>query len=467
MKINFIVLLLTCMAFSINAQIPNTLSAVEKIYGLSKFWQEANYNFVYLSKLGKKAWDSSYTSMITRVQNTKNDYEYYRELQRFCALLKDGHTTVSFPQNRGIGLMTSSFGSYRLFTENINEKVIITKINAGKKEEIPIGSEIIEVNGKPTLQYIQENVAPYVASSTEYIREDISAQRLLDGLEGENYTVKIKKPDGKLIELSLTHQASPKENLYPDREVKQGLTEFKWLSTGLAYIALNSFDNEKIIAEFEQVLPELGKAKAIIIDLRNNGGGNSYTGKQILKYFTEKEILYGSKSRTRMHIAAYKAYGSYLTANDTVKGKTEWGMNKEETTRYYNMHQGNYYHEFEYSGDTLQTNAKKIIIPTAILTGHKTASAAEDFLIAADQIDHITKIGQRTYGSTGQPFQFELPGGSIGQVCTKQDTYPDGREFVGYGIKPDIEVTPTLNDYLQKKDPVIEAAIKHLKEKIK
>jgi hypothetical protein len=69
-------------------QIPNTLSSTDKIFGLSKFWQEVNYNFVYLDKVDRKMWDNKYIELINTIPNTKNDYEYYRELQKFCALLR-------------------------------------------------------------------------------------------------------------------------------------------------------------------------------------------------------------------------------------------------------------------------------------------------------------------------------------------------------------------------------------------
>jgi C-terminal processing protease CtpA/Prc len=106
-------------------------------------------------------------------------------------------------------------------------------------------------------------------------------------------------------------------------------------------------------------------------------------------------------------------------------------------------------------------------VPTVILIGHNTASAAEDFLIFADNQKHIIKIGQNSYGSTGQPLMFDLPGGGIAIVCTKQDTYPDGGEFVGYGIKPDIEIIPRLSDYLNKKDPALDKAIEYLIQKLR
>ena len=43
--------------------------------------------------------------------------------------------------------------------------------------------------------------------------------------------------------------------------------------------------------------------------------------------------------------------------------------------------------------------------------------------------------------------------------------YPDGREFVGYGIQPHVLVTPTVKDYLEYKDVVLEKAIKYLTKK--
>jgi hypothetical protein len=40
-----------CIGNSI-AQLPNNISAADKVYGLSKFWQEVNYNF-YLSRTNR------------------------------------------------------------------------------------------------------------------------------------------------------------------------------------------------------------------------------------------------------------------------------------------------------------------------------------------------------------------------------------------------------------------------------
>jgi hypothetical protein len=50
MKYFFMGFLFFC-ATIVTAQVSNKLTAAEKVYGLSKFWQEVNYNFVPLSKV--------------------------------------------------------------------------------------------------------------------------------------------------------------------------------------------------------------------------------------------------------------------------------------------------------------------------------------------------------------------------------------------------------------------------------
>lgn len=438
------------------SQIPNTLTRADKVYGLSKFWQEVNYNFVYLNKIDKDKWDSAYRALITSVQETENDYQYYRELQKFCAMLKDGHTGVFFPQK--IELMNDMFGDYRLFIWHFNDKVTIVGTNLSKKDEIPIGSEVIEVNGKPTDEYINENVAPYISSSTDYILKDWSINRLFEGLEGETYQVKIKKPQGEIISLSLTHKRTEEKEIYPVRNFQKDLFDFKWYNKQIAYIGLNSFSDPKIDSLFVEKLPELYKAKGLIIDLRYNGGGDTNIGTAILKYLTNDTILYGAKEKSRLHIPAYKAWGKYVNPKDTLKN--EWA--KKSLLSF----QDKYFHEFDYHPDRIKLKAERIVVPTVILIGHNTGSAAEDFLICADNQKHMIKIGENSFGSTGQPLMFELPGGGSARICTKQDTYPDGREFVGYGVKPDIEVKSTFTDYLLETDPALDKALEYLISKI-
>ena len=436
-------------------QIPNEISKEDKIYGLSKFWQEVNYNFVYLNKVDNTEWNNLYKILISEVQNTTNDYEYYRLLQKFSAFLKDGHTDVWFPKIEE-KIFTNEFGDFKFVLSNINGKAIITKISINKKDEFPIGTEIIKVDGMTINQFIEQNVKPYISSSTEHILNNRSIEYLLKGYKGSTYNLEFKLPNNEEKSLKVTLDKSKSQDLYPIEN--KDIFEFKQINESIAYIAINSFSSWDLMTLFSEKFSELQKSKKLIIDLRKNGGGNSDIAREIFKFLTNDTILYSSKSSSRYHIPVYKAWGRYVNAGDTLK--SDWHKQA------YLSYKDEYYYDFPYHPySTTNLDISRIEIPTVILIGNNTASAAEDFLVYADNQENITKIGEPTFGSTGQPYVFDLPNGGYGRVCTKKDTYPDGREFVGYGIKPDIEIKISLNDYMENRDVVLEKAIEYLNNK--
>ena len=466
MKKTTLFIFMLIKSISVFAQVPATLKPADKIYGLSKFWEEVNYNFVYLDRINIQQWDSTYRKLIETIPETKNDYEYYRELQKFCAILKDGHTGVYLPDSLQSKLMTTMFGDYKLFMENLEGKAIITRVNFSKRNEIPPGSEVIEVNGLNTSSYIEKYVAPYISASATHVIQKVSIVRMFSGLAGESYKVIIRKPDGKKISLTLTHTKTEETAVYPDWDKHNGIFEFKWINKEIVYLGLYSFDNAAVVKQFIEKLPEISNAKGVILDIRNNGGGSSANAKNIIKYFMEGNLIYGERTYSRLHIPADKAIGSFLQPQDTVAGKKEWGLSKKETVDYYNASKGSRLHAYAYEPDTVELDRSKIIVPTVILTGNYTASAAEDFLIFADGQKHIKRIGEKTNGSTGQPYLIDLPGGGSAWICTKKATYKDGREFVGIGVLPDVEIKKTVKDFIKGKDPALEKAVEDIKSRM-
>lgn len=447
------------------AQIQNTLSQNDKIYGLSKFWNDVNYNFVYMYKIDQEKWTTSYKEAITNVQKTENDYEYFRELQKLCAILKDGHTQVYLPDNVENQIMTTNFGAYRLFLTYVQGKVYVFDVNKSKEKEIPVGSEIVKVNGIPTNEYQQKFVKPYISSSTEHDLNNKAAYNLLSGLDGEEYDIEIRTPKNEIKKLHLTHTKTEEKELssvpLPDR----GNFEFKWLKNDIAYVAIRTFNDASVVDDFESKLSELQNAKKIILDIRDNGGGSGKTALNVAKYFVQNDTIYGAKNYSREIIPTERAIGSFLSAQDTISGKSQWGISKEEATNLYKAYLGSKFHAFDYKPTVVHT-AIKFSVPIVVLTNNNTASAAEDFLIYLYNEKNIARIGDYTNGSTGQPLQIELPGNSTAWICTKKVELPNGEEFVGVGIKPQILVKRDLNDvlYPSKNDSQLDEAIKYLKK---
>ena len=463
-KILLIILPIIASSNLIFAQMPHNLSNTDKVYGLSKFWQEVNYNFIYFNKVDKNKWNEEYKNLISEVQKTTNDFEYYRLLQKYCATLKDGHTNVYFPKEIDKQLTYTEFGDYKFTLSNIEGKAIISQINFNKKDELPVGTELLTINNYSTGSFITKFVEPYISSSTDYVRKNTAIEKLLYAPFETKFKLEFRLPDGKTKTLNLTTKKFKDKKMYPS-VTNNSLLNFNWKQKRIAYISFNTFDNPKIIEQFKEKLPELHKAESLIIDLRNNDGGSTVIGLEILKYLVNDTILYGSRSESRMYVPTFKAWGDYLSPQDTINGKQDWGMSKQETIKYYLFANNEGYYKFEYTPDTINRRAERVVIPTVILIGNKTASAAEDFLIYTDNQKHMIKIGEPTNGSTGQPIFFELPGGGTARICTKKDTYPDGREFIGYGIQPDILVSKTLSDFMENKDPVLEKALRFLEDK--
>lgn len=431
----------------------NTLTPEEKVAGLSALWAEAKYNEAFFETIGTEKWDSAYRTFIRPVMDTPNDYLYYRQLQRFCALLHDGHSRVYY---RKAPVITTFFDQFQWYVSPIEGKAIVSHINQRMKDEIPVGSEIVEVNGMPTAEYLEKEVIPYISSSTDYVRHDMAVQTMFTSLQGDSYHVKIQTPAGKQIEKKITHEILPEiENdpMYPASPAWH-LIEMKWYPGQIAYVALNSFKQRELIDSFAVRLPELKKAKKLIIDLRQNGGGQSDVSEEIMSHLTFDKELTPPIWCTRVHSPAYMSWGRRATAHDTV--------NNPFMKKVYEVSHRIYYEYGDPDRIHIPAATERIVVPTVLLTGHGTASAAEDFLILADKQPHITKIGQPSNGSTGNPILFPITEDLGFQICSKKDLYPDGRPFVGYGVQPDIEVIPTVQDLIDGYDRTLQTALDYL-----
>lgn len=98
--------------------------------------------------------------------------------------------------------------------------------------------------------------------------------------------------------------------------------------------------------------------------------------------------------------------------------------------------------------------------PIVLLVNPTTVSAAENFsimLVAADR--EVTVVGRPSAGTNGNITGVHLPGGYAVTFTGMGIRFPDETRFVGVGIVPDVEVSPTAADYRDGRDPVIAEAI--------
>lgn len=404
------------------------LSEDEKVAGLSKFWSEVKYNFVYVERLKELDWDKLYLEYLPKVRATASTVEYYKVLSEMCAKLRDGHTNI-YPARE---LWDREMANPKIRTRLIEGRVLVTEVADPelRAQGVLPGGEVVAVDGEPVVAYGRRAIAPYQSASTA---QDLDMRTFgysfLSGPITKSPKISYRDAGGKLTDIALKR--------YTRADVSGAMTrrepfEMRMLPDGVAYVALNSFgDNtaaDKYIAAFDQ----LKSARALVIDLRTNGGGSSNVGYRVLATLTDKPFAPG-RWATRKYLPAYRAWGREMP----------------------NL--------VEPVGERQPDLAHRFTGPVRVLTSAATYSAAEDFAIAFDASGRGVIVGETTGGSTGQPLMVALPGGGMARICTKADTYPDGREWVGIGIKPGLEVHPTVADVQQGRDTVLEAAIKSLK----
>jgi carboxyl-terminal processing protease len=399
------------------------LTTDQKIAGLSKAWAEAKYNFANFDLIAHTNWDSVYQTFIPRVVAASNTEAYYKVLQQFYQNLRDGHSGIGMPArywDRYQAALPLEFGW-------VEGKVIVTKNTSTDKADanIKAGMEVIRFNGQPVLEYIQKEISPYLSFSTpQDSTERIYRYELMPGKKGSSAAFTFRTAAGKPFSQTVKRVPAPH---YFDRFP---LAYFTVLKDNIGYLQINSFNDTNVVKIFDSIFSAISKTDALVIDIRNNGGGNGNNGFEILGCLSAKPFFIGKTALRRYFVPG-----------------REWG----------NVEQ------IEIIGDDWKPYKGKLYAkPIVLLTGAATYSAAEDFTSAFRSISRGKVFGTATGGSTGQPVSFGLPGGGFGRVCAKRDYLWDGTEFVGIGIQPDVLVRPTIKGIAAGKDEVLEAAVKFL-----
>lgn len=199
----------------------------------------------------------------------------------------------------------------------------------------------------------------------------------------------------------------------------------------ICYISIPSF-NEK---EFEQnavgYIKNYSSSKAIIIDVRGNEGGSTPSNlsnilhKKPRKWWIESTSTYIGSHHSRDYVQRSKYITEYKIENPS---------------------------DNHYKGEVI------------ILTDRFSCSACEDFVMQFKDNQGATIIGEITAGSTGQPYIFyPLEDICIG-IGSISAIFPDGRNFEGVGILPDIEINYQKEDLVAGKDRILEKAVEIAKQ---
>lgn len=209
-----------------------------------------------------------------------------------------------------------------------------------------------------------------------------------------------------------------------DYRIASGLS-YTILDDNIGYVYYGSFMSGIGEGNLDEVMNYLALCNGLILDIRNNGGGNLTNAEKLAARFCNEKTLVGYEQ------------------HKTGKGHNDFSEMKEQ-----------------YLEPSSNIRWQKDVV---VLTNHHVFSAANEFVKYMKCLPKVKIVGDRTGGGAGLPFSNTLPNGWIVRfsACPMYDRNRQNTEF---GIAPDHYVTLRDDDFARGKDTLIEFARKLLVE---
>lgn len=241
------------------------------------------------------------------------------------------------------------------------------------------------------------------------------------GMDLSEVVTYIKGEKGTEVELTVLRGEDADEvTVTAVRDTVEAQTvEYEMLEDQIGYLAVSEFDSVTY-GQYEEALEALSDQgmEGLVVDLRNNPGGNLNTVCDMLDLvLPEGTIVY---------------------------------MEDKEGKRQ------------TYSSD----DAHQLDVPMAVLVNGNSASASEIYAGAIQDHEAGTIVGTQTYGKGVVQQIFDLGDGTSVKLTIAEYFTPKGRSINGEGVMPDLEVEYEPDEKDPEADNQLEAAAEAVKQAV-
>ncbi|MGL4346324.1 MAG: S41 family peptidase [Cellulosilyticaceae bacterium] len=378
--------------------------------------------------------DMAFEEAYQKVQEPIFLKDFYYIVSELLAKFEDAHTTT-FPKDLGESYMQADL-------RWIGEELYVIHSRFLKP-----GDRVIAINGQP-IQDIYERGQKIISAENEYARRSrfISRIKTLSFIETCTGKQKVEKitveRNGEQIEMPIIYGVGPYINRKMQEEDQKNWVRYEVDKTNSTCIfTLKTCDyNEEYIQTVRNMFEEVKAAgiQNLVIDVRGNGGGNSLVGDEIIHYLpTKKYAYYGVNARFS---EASREQRGYVRSHGTMSYKPGTKRNPQVK-------------DLIFDGEVY------------ILVDENTFSSANWIGVIFQDSQLGTVVGTPTGNnpnSYGDVLQFQLPNSQIRyQVSMKRWVRPD-RNRMEDTLVPDVLVTPTLQDWIDDKDVVMDEVMNQI-----
>ncbi len=439
---------------------------------LRKCLEEAHPGLYWYST--KKEMDHYFDSTYARLDHSMPEIEFFKILLPVVARVRCLHTNI-IPSKQGVEAI-KRLKTFPLLFKFINGKAFIKK-DCGENKNIILGAEVIAINHVMIKDILTKLLKLLPADG---FNETYKYSLLQGGLFREAFAMFIGEPNEFFIEAidpgtnmpitftvpSLTwqqvHENIKKENF----KVIPKKIELQLLdSLHTAVFIINTFEIK--IGEFTDSLQAVfnrlneHKIRALIIDLRKNGGGNNTNVRNLFAFIADRPFLHLKKTKMATQHFSFLNYAENPEDFKNLKG--------------IKVADRDYQVNYRYPGTSVTQPQTKNLFrgKIFILTSGATVSAASEFVILARYNKRATIIGEETggcyYGATGGNYlRLVLPHSKIRvsiptiRIYTAVDEDFSIQPF-GRGVMPDVGIIQGDTNWLHE-DAELNIVLKIIQE---
>lgn len=476
----------------------------ERVYGVSQIWKQAA-DFYGLWELTDEDldWDQAYETARKEALAARTSRDYYLTLKKFLAHLHDGHAD---------GLTFTGYNPAQVYLpfgmEYMDGQYVITMTADEKK--CPLGAVVETAGGMETGVYLEKEWGDYLGLQTPESREAHLCYFLRGaGKRGQKLNLGLLLEDGTRKETTVKWKQgrmkyrSIQFKEYGDTVYSSDAFDVVMLEGNLAWVKFKTQRKLDYADEyFEKVVLLLADRDGVIMDVRDNAGGNSMVGRTILESFKGEKVPYGQDAPDSLRIGSlvssywfWNTYEKLMQAESGPDGTDNWM--KESVGKMYDsfgpqfyeslqigesMYRGRFHlsgeQEKELAGmimgetddvfpgeeglyDDQVRNSPLIGKPMILLVGVDSGSAT-DRMAAEAKAAGFTLLGTRTRGATGNVIQIPAGGRWMARISTQRGLTPDGKDINNNGIEANVRVEQNLEDLRNGIDTQLEQAMKLL-----
>lgn len=384
---------------------PNTVPLKERVLVASEIYSSINLYFGHWRGVPDLDLEKAYDAYLDQVLATDDRRSFDLASMEFLAKLRNGHS--GFADKWLLDKEGQQLGFY---AHTINGKWVVTRSSI---PDVKPGDVIAQINGRLFEDFF-DGVKKYLPASDE--RWKRRALFECSYLFPESFSLVLQ--DGRKVSIRRQGKFAWPGEEYRDIVVKE--------DKGVGYIRIPSFSKPGFSQAAIKAVQELHLVQAIIIDVRSNHGGS--TPSELTAKLMDRPYRWFEES-TPVNIGLLKYQGQLGSHSELI-----------------------------WYGDGGQPDQDPYRGAVYILVDGGCFSACEDFVMPFKDNHRATILGERTAGSTGQPFSRGFGNGMGISLSTKREFLPDGSEFEGVGIAPDVEIQTTVDDLRTGHDPVLEKA---------